>query len=182
MMIKKIIALSLILFGAAGMASGQEFNDLQIASIAVTANQVDIEFGEIAVERSENEAIVDFAETMIRDHSAVIDQAVALVNELGVEPDSENELTQQLRDMSADSKESLRNASSADFDETYINNEVNYHETVIEVVRDILIPQADNGQLRELLEAVLPSLEAHLEHAKMVQGNLEEAHSGGNGY
>lgn len=177
---KKLIALTFSFFIATGLAFGQDVNDLQIASIAVTANQVDVEYAEIAVERSDNEEIIDFAETMIRDHNAVIEQAVELVTELGVEPDPNNDLTQQLQDMSAEAKDNLRNVSDSDFDRAYIDNEVAYHETVIDVVGEILIPQAENEQLRGLLEAVLPSLEAHLEHAKMVQNEI--AGTSGNGY
>lgn len=179
---KKLIAFSISFFFATGLAFGQDLNDLQIASIAVTANQVDLEYAEIAVERSDNEEIIDFAETMIRDHNAVIEQAVELVTELGVEPDPNNDLTQQLQDMSAETKDNLRNVSASDFDQTYIDNEVTYHEIVIEVVRDILIPQVDNEQLRGLLETVLPSLEAHLQHAKMVQNELNSSGSGNYDY
>lgn len=181
---KNLITLTFTIFIATSLVFAQEFNDLQIASIAVTANQVDIDYAEIAVERSGNDDIIQFAETMIRDHNAVIEQAVKLVTQLGVEPDPNNELTNLLNNMSIETKEKLRSVNASDFDKTYIDNEVAYHETVIEVVRDILILQADNNQLKELLEAVLPSLEAHLVHAKTVQNSINNADpsKNGNGY
>ena len=49
-MIKTVLALSLALPAsfALGLASGQSVNDAQIASIVVTANQVDIDAGKLA--------------------------------------------------------------------------------------------------------------------------------------
>lgn len=162
----------ILLFVFSSLATAQDFNDLQIASIAVTANQVDIEYAEIAEEKASNDMVVGFAETMIRDHSAVVDKAVALVEELGVTPDHENKLTQKLRNMADETKSDLRSKNGEEFDKAYMENEVAYHETVIEVVRDVLIPQTENEQLKELLEGVLPSLEAHYERAKTINGEL----------
>ena len=42
------IVIAAVLLAAAGSASAQEINDAQIASIVVTANQVDIDAGQLA--------------------------------------------------------------------------------------------------------------------------------------
>ena len=63
-----------------------KLSDAEIASVAVTANQIDIEYAEIAKKKSKNADILKFAETMATDHPAVIDQAVALGKKLGVTP------------------------------------------------------------------------------------------------
>jgi putative membrane protein len=66
----------------------------------------------------------------------------------------------------------LQKAKRNDFDKLYIDNEVAYHKAVISAVRDLLIPESENEELKGLLEAVLPALEAHLGHAEMVQKQL----------
>ena len=43
---------------------------------------------------------------------------------------------------------------------------------MIAAVKDLLIPESDNAELKALLETVLPALEAHLGHAEMVQKKL----------
>src|SRR5688500_1481094 len=63
-----------------------KLSDPEIASIAVTANQVDINAGELAKTKSKNKEVINFANTMINDHKAVIAQAVALVTKLNVTP------------------------------------------------------------------------------------------------
>lgn len=67
-------------------AQGQDLGDPEIAHIAVTANALDVEAARLALERAEDEAVREFARTMIRDHEGVIEQAEALAGRLGVTP------------------------------------------------------------------------------------------------
>src|SRR5690606_715951 len=59
-----------------------KLSDAEVASVAVVANQIDIEYADIAKEKSKDAEIIKFAETMINDHKAVIAQAAALVKKL----------------------------------------------------------------------------------------------------
>jgi putative membrane protein len=52
-----------------------QLSDPQVASAAVTANQVDIDYAAIAIKTSKNKDIINFANTMTTDHKAVISQA-----------------------------------------------------------------------------------------------------------
>src|SRR6185295_5564379 len=72
-----------------------KLSDAEVASVAVVANQIDIEYAEIARKRSSNADIQKFAETMKNDHTAVINQAAALVKKLGVTP-KDNTVSQKL--------------------------------------------------------------------------------------
>ena len=67
-------------------ASAQSVNDAQIASIVVTANQVDIDAGKLAKSRSTNKEVKAFAELMITDHTGVNKSATDLVTKLKVTP------------------------------------------------------------------------------------------------
>ena len=167
------MALVAMLFIAADSyaQSKDQFNDAEVAAIAVTANDIDIKYAEIAKEKSKNKEILGFANTMINDHQAVIDQAVALVTKLKVEPQA-NALSKKLNADAKETRKMLLSKEGKAFDEAYINNEVAYHKAVIGTVRDVLIPDTENKQLKELLEAVLPALEAHLEHAESIQKEI----------
>jgi len=147
--------------------------DDEIASVAVVANQNDIDFAKIAEKRSKNTEILKFARTMAADHQSVIDQAVALVTKLKVTP-KDNAVSKK---MAADAKKTQKmlNAKSANsFDKAYIDNEVAYHKAVIAAVETVLIPQAQNAELKALLQAVVPTLKTHLEHAEMVQSHISK--------
>jgi putative membrane protein len=148
-----------------------ELSDPEVASVAVVANQIDISYGEIAKEKSRNEDILKFAETMINDHKAVIAQAAALAKNLGVTP-KDNAVSQKLLADAEKTKKMLRSKSGKAFDKAYIDNEVAYHKTVISAVETLLIPETENNELKGLLQNVVPALKAHLEHAIMVQNKI----------
>jgi putative membrane protein len=149
-------------------AQKQNLSDPEVASVAVTANQIDISYAAIAKEKSKNAEILKFAETMTNDHNAVIAQAVALVTKLSVTP-KDNALSKQLMTGAEQTKKMLRSKSAKDFDKAYIDNEVSYHQAVISTVEGVLIPDTDNAELKELLQNVVPALKTHLAHAQMVQ-------------
>ena len=146
-------------------------SDAEVASVAVVANQIDINYGEIAKKKSKNPEILRFAETMIRDHKAVIAQAAALVKKLGVTP-KDNAVSKKLLADAAITKKTLNSKSGKAFNRAYIDNEVAYHKAVISAVEGLLIPEADNKELKDLLINVVPALKAHLDHAIMVQEHL----------
>lgn len=169
----------LVLFIIAGLVSSLGFSqqapqltDPEIASVAVTANQIDVEYGQIALKKSENKEVLDFANAMIKDHTAVIGQASALVKKLNVVP-KDNAVSQSLLDGAAKKKTDLQGASKVNFDKMYVDNEVAYHKAVIKIVKDVLIPQTKNDELKNLLETAVPILETHLKHAEMVQGKIQ---------
>lgn len=145
-----------------------KLSDEEVASVAVVANQIDIGYAEIAKEKSKDPEVLKFAETMIRDHNAVIGQASALVKKLGVTP-KDNAVSQKLSAGAEKTKKDLRAKSGKAFDKDYIDNEVAYHKAVISTVEGVLIPETENSELKELLQGIVPALKTHLSHAEMVQ-------------
>lgn len=149
-----------------------KLSDAEVAHTAVTANQIDIDYAAIAKEKSKNAEVRKFAETMASDHQAVIDQAVALVGKLNVTPE-DNAVSQQLLADAKKTQAKLRAMSGSAFDRAYIDNEVAYHKAVISAVEGLLIPESENAELKGLLQDIMPALNAHLEHAQMVQKQLK---------
>ena len=146
-------------------------SDPEIASIAVTANQVDVNAGELA-KSTKSKDVESFANTMINDHKAVIAQAVALVTKLKVTP-KDNAVSKKLLADAGKTKKMLSAKSGKAFDKAYIDNEVAYHKAVTSTVETVLIPQSQNQELKQLLQNVLPALRTHLEHAEMLQKNYK---------
>ena len=156
---------------APDFASSQQamkLSDPEVASVAVTANQIDIDYAAIALKKSTNTEVRNFAQTMTNDHKAVIAQAVALATKLNVTPQT-NELTKQLLTGAEKTKTELNGKKGKDFDKAYVENEVAYHKAVINAVETVLIPETENAELRSLLQNVLPALRTHLSHAEMLQ-------------
>ena len=159
------------LFLAASPAMAQAPSDAQIASIVVTANQVDIDAGYLAEAKASNKDVKAFGTQMVTDHSGVNKQAVALVTKLKVKPE-DNATSRSLKSAGADNIASLKKLSGAAFDKAYVDHEVTYHQQVLDAIDKTLIPSAQNAELKALLVAVRPAFVGHLEHAKMIQASL----------
>lgn len=162
-----VIALSLFMTTHL-IAQNPKLSDPEVAHTAVTANQIDIDFAQIAFKKSKDAEILKFAETMANDHQAIIKQAVTLATKLGVTP-QDNAVSKQLLSDAENTKKMLSSKSSKDFNKAYIDNEVAYHKAVIAAVEGLLIPETENAELKELLGNVVPALKTHLAHAEMVQ-------------
>ena len=147
-------------------------SDAQIAAIVVAANQVDIDAGKLAESKSTSKEVKDFAQRMVTDHTGVNKSATELVTKLKVKPE-ENPTSTSLKKGGEDTRKRLQGLKGAEFDKAYIDNEIAYHQAVIDTVNKVLIPNALNAELKSALSGAVPLFEGHLEHAKSVQAALE---------
>jgi putative membrane protein len=166
-----VIAGSLVACGSA--ASAQQVNDAQIAAIVVTANQVDIDAGKLAVAQSTNADVKDFGQQMVTGHTGVNKSATELVTKLKVTPQN-SPTSQQLKSGGDENLAKLKGLKGAAFDRAYIDHEVAYHQAVLDALDKTLIPNAKNEELKALLVKVRPAFVAHLEHAKHIQSTLSK--------
>ena len=146
-------------------------SDAQIAAIVVVANQVDIDAGKFAAEKSSDAEVKRFAETMVTDHTAVNKSAVDLVTKLKVSPE-ENDTSRALKAGGDKNLAELLALKGKALDKAYIDHEVTYHQQVIQALDTVLIPNAQNAELKALLIKVRPAFVAHLDHAKGLQSTL----------
>lgn len=161
----------LALTGVTPGPGARALDDAQIAHIAVTANQLDVAAAQQALEKSTDPVVRAFAETMIRDHQGVIQKATALATELHVTP-MDNETSRALTSSAEATRARLAGLDGAAFDRAYMDNEVTYHQAVIQAVEETLVPNTRNAELRQLLQAVLPALKAHLAQAQHLAAAL----------
>ena len=155
---------------ALALAQGKP-TDPQIAHIVVTANLIDIDAGKLAKSHSKNKEVQAFAQQMITDHTAVNKQAGALAKKLGVKPE-DNDTSKSLKKGAQENMAKLKKLNDGQFDKAYIDQEVAYHEQVLGAIDKVLIPSAQNAELKGLIEKVRPAIQAHLDHAKHVQADL----------
>jgi putative membrane protein len=170
-----VIAVAGLLCYPSADASAQGVTDAQIASIVVTANQVDIDAGHIAEARATNHEVKTFARLMITDHTGVNKTATDLVTRLKVTP-QDNPTSQSLKSEGDKNIATLKTLEGDAFDRAYVDHEVAYHQQVIDALDKTLIPGATNAELKALLIKVRPAFVAHLEHAKRLQSSLGQGH------
>jgi putative membrane protein len=169
-------AVALLVLWAGGMdkasAQGAAPTDPQIAHIAYTAGEIDIKAAELALKTSQNKQVRDFAEEMVRDHKAVNDKALALVNKLNVKPE-DNDTSRSLVKQAEQEQAKLRTLKGVEFDKAYMDNEVAYHKAVNGALNNTLIPSAQNAELKSLLQSGLKIFQGHEQHAEQIAGKMK---------
>ena len=112
-----------------GPTANEAASDMDIAHIAYTAGEIDIRYAHLALALSETPEVRSFAETMIRDHSAINEQALALLQKLGATP-TDNDTSRKLLEDAGNIRSELMQLEGKVFDQRYISNELSYHEFV----------------------------------------------------
>ncbi|SOD41754.1 DUF4142 domain-containing protein [Nitrosovibrio sp. Nv4] len=167
------IALMLPAFTATAQTGDKkgDLNDAEIAHIVVTANNVDIEAGELAKKKASHEDVHAYAHRMVADHTDVNQQAKDLVKKLNVTP-KDNKISQSLKDDGKANLDKLKGLSGKEFDKAYIDGEIALHKKVIDVADNKLVPNVKNEELKALLVKVRPAFVSHLEHAQKIQPTI----------
>ncbi len=170
-----IAAVTIVLFTALGVAqakSPSEFNDLEIAHVAYTADVIDIRYAQLALAISKTPAVREFAETMIRDHSAVNDKALALLKTLNASA-QDNFLSQTLSANADKLVDEMSHMHGKAFDRRYAANELAYHKAVNGLVEDVFIPNIENPEVKALFQEALAIFKAHQFHAEKMVASLQ---------
>jgi len=168
----KKLFLSLCFFAMTGLALAAAPTDPQIAHIVVTANQLDIDAGNLALKKTESTEVKEFANRMVTDHTGVNKQATDLVGKLKVVP-ADNDTSKALTKDAAANMKQLNMMKGNAFDKEYIDHEVRYHKLVLKTIDDSLIPNAQNAELKDLITKVRPAIAAHLDHAIKLQNKMK---------
>lgn len=151
--------------------SPADLDDLEIAHVAYTADSIDIRYAHLALAISKNPQVRAFAETMIRDHTAVNDRALVLVKKLNVQP-QDNFLSQQLVEQSDVLVAEMSQLNGDAFDRRYASNELSYHQAVNNLVEGTFIPNLKHPEVKTLFEEALLIFQAHEQHAHHMVNTL----------
>ena len=152
-------------------AQSKALDDATIVAIFDAANTYDIEAGALAEKKAKSHDVHEFAEMMQRDHKAVRQQGRDLAASLKVTPTPPTDFP--LAKAHADAMAKLRSLNGAAFDRAYMQNEVDFHNAVINAVTTTLLPATQNAQLKELETKVAPAFVAHRDRAQNLLNNLK---------
>ncbi len=172
----------LSLFGTAAWAQqsegGAKPSDPQIVGIVSAANQIDIDTAKLALQKTKNDQVKQYAQQMIDDHTKLQKSVDDLAKKLNVKPEP-SDTSKSLHTAAATEMKKLRGMSGKAFDKAYIDREVDFHQQVIDTTSKALIPNAQNAELKSALEGAAPLLQGHLEHAKQIQSGMGSSSAAG---
>jgi putative membrane protein len=160
---------------AVASAAKPALDDPTIVAIFDAANTWDIEAAQVALAKSHSKDVRAFAQMMAHDHRAVRQMGRDLAKKLKVTPTPPGKDFALYQAHLAAMKTLRSTKRGAAFDKAYIDNEVAFHQAVIDAVTTTLLPATQNAELRQLETTVAPNFQAHLLAAKKLQGELVAA-------
>jgi putative membrane protein len=159
-------------FGMAAVADAQAPTDPQIVGIVQMANRIDIDQAKLALKKSANPQVKEFANQMISDHTSLEKSVSDLANKLGAKEETSSTAT-QLKQQAAEETQKLKGLKGKEFDREYASHEVAFHKAVIDAATNTLIPNAKNAELKSALEGAAPLLQGHQQHAEQLLQSLD---------
>jgi len=161
-----LMALVALLAGGSALhaQAAAKLDDPTIVAIFDAANTWDIETGKLAETRGSDKAVKDFGAMLVRDHTNVRQQERDLAAKLKVTPTPPKKFA--LAKAHADAMKKLRGLSGKAFDKAFLQNEVDYHQAVIDAVTSTLLPSLQNQEVKDLVTKVAPAFAAHRDAAK----------------
>jgi|SRR5690349_5874721 len=170
------LALGALLGASPAPAANPALDDATIVAIFDAANGYDIETSKLALEKSQTKAVRDLAQQFSHDHAAVRQQGRELAKKLNVTPTPPKE-----NPLAHDHEQALKNLKTkkgAEFDRAYVDEEIRYHQAVLDAVSSTLLPAIKNAELKAFVEKVGPAFQGHLEAAKQLQKQLAQTTAG----
>lgn len=141
--------------------------DMAFLAGAAEAQQAGMTLSRMAMERSRNDAVKQFAQRMLQDHTKAGQEVSKLAESLRMS------LTETRTDRPRRSPEKLSQLSGAAFDQAYIKHELSDHKkTLAEFAKKA--KAIKHPQIREWASATLPLLKEHIILAKGLAGALSK--------
>ncbi len=155
------------------MAAGAQpaaLSDANIVALLDEANMADSALGAYAVTKATSPDVKSFAKLMMGEHHALRAQGQQLAKRLGVTPQMPAD--DPLKPAADAEMTALKAAAKgADFDRTYIEQEIGIHKAVLDLAGKAH-DAAQNEELKKLIEQAGPVIQKHLDHAEQIQKKL----------
>ena len=135
---------------------------------AATSDMYEIAAAKIAMRKSTNPEIKKFARRMVHDHSASTAKLKSVLAQPGMTATLPADMDERRKGMI----NNLAMAAPADFDKTYIDQQVAAHDEALTLFKGYA-DHGDNDALKAFATAVTPTIQAHLDMAKQIEAGLK---------
>jgi len=166
-----MLAFAMIAPSFADVTETISLSDAEILGVIQAVNQAEIDSGNMADTTSSNSDVKSFAQLMLKEHY----KAYAALKDLSVTQKitpQNNWLSDKVKADEEKHLESLDRQQGILFDLDYASHEVEFHEKMLRLWDEKLIPQAQNEELKRLLADVRLAVVRHLEEAKKLKASL----------
>ena len=131
----------------------------------------EIKSSKLALEKSSNPAVRQFAQMMIIHHQQTTQATMTAAKQAGLSP-----VTPSLAPAAQRSIAELQAASGADFDRLYISQQLPAHEAALDL-HQAYAAKGDKAPLKASAKAAVPIVEAHIAQLRKMKTGKEENHA-----
>lgn len=147
--------------------SAVRLSDSEIAMVSMTANMGEVQQNMVGIMRAQREDARNFAQEMVDVHTAALDRQTALASSMNITP-AESATSRMLKSTSDEMVAMLQSASDDEFDNVYVQSQIDAHQMVLSLIESTLLPSVRAPQLRDELTMMQDTVMMHLEHARQL--------------
>jgi putative membrane protein len=141
-----------------------------VLSQLAVANQAEIQQAKAAAEKATASTVKQYANQLVKDHKANSQKLKQVATKIGATvPDS---AAPSGTESQSASMGELAGKSGKEFDQAFIDAQIQAHEQNIDKIRNQLLPASDQPELRDYLQQTASALEGHLAAAKQLKQDL----------
>lgn len=132
---------------------------------AAAGGRAEVELGNLAMAKTTNSSVKDFANMMVTDHTRSNEELMAMAKNKSFM------LADSLDGEHKAKADNLRNLSGAEFDRAYAATMVEAHQKMLSLMRTEASTGVD-ANLKDFATKTAPVVQTHLEHAQKLQSSL----------
>jgi putative membrane protein len=146
--------------------------DSEIVAVTSAANMGEIEMGRLAAKNASSPEVKNFAAMLVTQHTDMESKSKTVATKQKIMP-VENDASTAMKTDTSSMIGTLKNQKGKDFDKEYVDSQVKTHREVLATLDNKLIPNAQNLELKTLLNEARSHIAAHLAKAEEIQQKLE---------
>ena len=132
---------------------------------AALGGLAEVELGKLAEQRSQNDAVKEFARLMVGDHGKANDQLIGLAKE------DEIAVPKEVDEEHKEMRQRLTAAKGAEFDLAYLQGQVIEHQKTVQLL-EYEIGSGQDTDLKSFAAEILPIVLQHLRAAQALQAEM----------
>ena len=144
--------------------------DAQLAAVLVAIDNSETNLSRAALTKAKNWRVKEFAERMIKDYERAAQTLRAADASDGITP-QDGTLSDQVRRRDQQMLQTLRSAAGSDFDNAYVDSQIEQHKKVIDLI-DRALSRVQSPALRDHIAELRRKADGRLHAATSVKSSL----------
>jgi len=157
---------------AATPTTDAAWTDANVVDVLTVANQGEVDYSQLGVEKATDAGVKQFAQMMVKDHGAMLDAVKGLATRLNVTPATNDKATNLKEENTKDINDLNGKTVGKDFDVEFMEEQVDMHQETLDLLND-LDSRTTNADLKAAIAEAKPKVQAHLDQAKTLKDKVD---------